>query len=198
LSNFILRLGTPDDLPLNGPPHVCRGKTCDKPAEKSTREKVAGSWKLGSKPGPLFKSANPASTVRPVHFHPEIVLSFDPRTDYQWSVMKKIISTLLVLTVAWAARAAIQTQTIEYKQGDATLEGVLVYDDAVKTKRPGILIVHQWKGVTDNEKKRAAMLAELGYVAFCADIYGKGIRPPTPAMSAPLRASSITVVPPKQ
>jgi len=94
--------------------------------------------------------------------------------------MKKTISTLLVLMVAWAARAAIQTQTIEYKQGEATLEGVLVYDDAVKTKRPGVLIVHQWKGVTDNEKKRAAMLAGLGYVAFCADIYGKGIRPPTP------------------
>ena len=44
-----------------------------------------------------------------------------------------------------------------------------------------MLIVHQWKGVTDYEKKRAEMLAQLGYVAFCADIYGKGIRPPTPA-----------------
>ena len=94
--------------------------------------------------------------------------------------MKKTISTLLVLVVAWAADAAIQTRTIEYKQGDTTLEGVLVYDDAVKTKRPGVLIVHQWKGVSAYEQKRAEMIAHLGYVAFCADIYGKGIRPQSP------------------
>ena len=95
--------------------------------------------------------------------------------------MKKLFCMLLALAGVLTARAAVQTQTIEYKQGDTTLEGVLVYDDVVKTKRPGVLIVHQWKGVTDNEKKRAEMLAQLGYVAFCADIYGKGIRPQTPA-----------------
>ena len=44
-------------------------------------------------------------------------------------------------------------------------------------KRPGILVVHQWLGLTDYEKHRAEMLAQLGYVAFCADIYGKGVRP---------------------
>ena len=40
-----------------------------------------------------------------------------------------------------------------------------------------MLVVHQWLGLTDYEKKRAEMLAQLGYVAFCADIYGKGVRP---------------------
>ena len=40
-----------------------------------------------------------------------------------------------------------------------------------------MLIVHQWKGLTDYEKKRAEMLAKLGYIAFALDIYGKGIRP---------------------
>lgn len=95
--------------------------------------------------------------------------------------MKKLICTLLALACVLTAHASIQTRTVEYQQGDTTLEGVLVYDDTVKTKRPGVLIVHQWRGVTDYEKKRAAMLAQLGYVAFCADIYGKGIRPPTPA-----------------
>jgi dienelactone hydrolase len=44
-----------------------------------------------------------------------------------------------------------------------------------------VLVVHQWKGLGDYEKARAQMLARLGYVAFCADIYGKGIRPPTTA-----------------
>ena len=47
-------------------------------------------------------------------------------------------------------------------------------------KRPGVLVVHQWLGLTDYEKHRAAMLAQLGYVAFCADIYGKGVRPQNP------------------
>jgi dienelactone hydrolase len=53
----------------------------------------------------------------------------------------------------------------------------LAYDDAVTGKRPGVLIVHQWLGLTDYEKHRAEQLAALGYVAFCADVYGKDIRP---------------------
>ncbi len=91
--------------------------------------------------------------------------------------MKKLLPALLTLACALPVVAAIQTKTVEYKQGDTTLEGVLVYDDAVKTKRPGVLIVHQWMGITDYEKHRAEMLAQLGYVAFCADIYGKGVHP---------------------
>lgn len=76
-----------------------------------------------------------------------------------------------------SVHAAIQSKTIEYQQGDTTLEGVLTWDDAVAGPRPGVLIVHQWLGITDYEKHRAEMLAQMGYVAFCADIYGKGIRP---------------------
>lgn len=86
-----------------------------------------------------------------------------------------LCTTLLLGTLTLPA--AIQTKTVEYKQGDTTLEGVLVWDDAISGKRPGVLIVHQWLGITDYEKRRATMLAQLGYVAFCADIYGKGVRP---------------------
>ena len=82
-----------------------------------------------------------------------------------------------MLLGAISSQAAIQSKTIEYKQGDTTLEGILVWDDAVKGARPGVLVVHQWMGLTDYEKHRAEMLAQLGYVAFCADIYGKGVRP---------------------
>jgi len=78
-----------------------------------------------------------------------------------------------------SAHAAIQTKTVEYKQGNTTLEGFAVYDDTIKGARPGVLIVHQWMGLTDYEKKRAEMLAQLGYIAFCADVYGKGVRPQT-------------------
>jgi dienelactone hydrolase len=91
--------------------------------------------------------------------------------------MKKLFLTILALAVATNLPAAIQTKTVEYKEGATTLEGVMIYDDAVKTPRPGVLIVHQWMGLTEYEKTRATMLAKLGYVAFCADIYGKGIHP---------------------
>jgi dienelactone hydrolase len=91
--------------------------------------------------------------------------------------MKILISTFAVCCGALLAQAEVHTETIEYKQGDTTLEGYLAYDNAFQGKRPGVLVVHQWLGLTDYEKKRAAMLAKLGYVAFCADIFGKGIRP---------------------
>lgn len=91
--------------------------------------------------------------------------------------MKKLFSVLLAAAGAVNAQAAIHTEAVAYKQGGTTLEGFLVYDDAIKGPRPGVLIVHQWLGLTDYEKHRAEMLAQLGYVAFCADIYGTGVRP---------------------
>ncbi len=86
----------------------------------------------------------------------------------------------LCLSTAVRSFSAIKSETVEYKEGNTTLEGVLVYDDSIATKRPGILIAHQWKGLSDYERKRAEMLAQLGYVAFAADIYGKGVRPADP------------------
>jgi dienelactone hydrolase len=91
--------------------------------------------------------------------------------------MEKILLTAMITTLAASVHAAIQTKTVEYKQGNTTLEGFTAYDDAIKGARPGVLVVHQWMGLTDYEKHRAEMLAQLGYVAFCADIYGKGVRP---------------------
>lgn len=75
------------------------------------------------------------------------------------------------------AAAKVITRTVEYTEDGTTLEGFLAYDDAVTGKRPGVLVVHQWMGLTDNERMRAKMLAEMGYVAFAADVYGKGVRP---------------------
>ena len=94
--------------------------------------------------------------------------------------MKQTLLLSLAVLSAIASRAAIHTETIEYKHGDTALEGFVAYDDATKAQRPGVLIVHQWKGLTGYEQKRAEMLAKLGYVAFCVDIYGKGVRPTTP------------------
>jgi dienelactone hydrolase len=91
--------------------------------------------------------------------------------------MKKLSLSLLAAVCAISVQAKLVTKTIDYKQGDTTLEGYLAYDDSFSGQRPGVLVVHQWMGLTDYEENRAVMLANLGYVAFCADIYGKGIRP---------------------
>src|SRR5688500_14775727 len=93
--------------------------------------------------------------------------------------MKRIFATttaalLLLATGATMASAAIKTETVEYKQGDTTLKGFLAYDDASTDKRPAVIIVHEWWGVTDYTKRRAHDVASLGYVAFVADMFGDG------------------------
>ncbi|MBS1109092.1 MAG: dienelactone hydrolase [Anaeromyxobacteraceae bacterium] len=92
---------------------------------------------------------------------------------------------LLVTT----ARAEIVTKTVEYKQGDTVLEGFLAYDGAGPAKKPGVLVVHDWLGVTADTRKRAEQLARMGYVAFAADIYGKGVRPASGKEAGPLAGS---------
>ena len=94
--------------------------------------------------------------------------------------MKILTLTVFLLAFAPPLHAAVQTKVIEYKQGDQILEGYLAWDDAVAGTRPGVLVVHEWTGLGDYAKMRANKLAELGYIAFAADIYGKSIRPATP------------------
>jgi len=91
--------------------------------------------------------------------------------------MKSIVATLIVLGCLWSASAEIKTQTVNYRDGDTELEGYLAYGDSIVGKRPAVLVVHQWMGLSDYEKKRCEMLAKLGYVAFAVDVYGKGVRP---------------------
>ena len=94
-------------------------------------------------------------------------------------MFNRIFAAFLIMA-SLSARSEIVSKPVEYKQGDAVLEGWSVYDDAIQGKRPAVLVVHQWKGLGDYEKKRAEMLARLGYNVFAADVYGKGIRPQTP------------------
>jgi dienelactone hydrolase len=94
--------------------------------------------------------------------------------------MKKFIFAFLVFVLPAAAQlsaADLHEETVAYAQDGNDLEGYLVYDGSNNGKMPGILIFHQWKGLSDYEKMRARMFAGLGYAVFCADIYGKGIRP---------------------
>ena len=89
--------------------------------------------------------------------------------------MRTIGMSLLLLALAPAATwAAVKTEVVNYKVGDKPFKGFIAYDDAVKTKRPGILVVHEWWGLDAYARRRAEQLAGLGYVAFAADMYGDG------------------------
>lgn len=94
--------------------------------------------------------------------------------------MKALKSLVLAVSLLTGVHAALVEKPVIYQQGGATLEGFHAYDDAVTGKRPGVLVIHQWTGLTEYEKGRCRMLAELGYNVFAADIYGQGIRPQPP------------------
>ena len=76
---------------------------------------------------------------------------------------------------AVSAQALVKTQAIEYKDGDVVLQGWAAWEDGFKEKRPGILVVHEWWGHGPYARRRAEMLARLGYTAFAVDMYGKGV-----------------------
>ena len=84
------------------------------------------------------------------------------------------LTAALLLAIGSAARAAIKTEAVTYKEGQAEAHSFIVYDDSVSGKRPGVLVVPEWWGLNDYPRMRAKMLAQLGYVAMAVDIYGDG------------------------
>jgi dienelactone hydrolase len=105
--------------------------------------------------------------------------------------MKLDLPLLTLLIATTMTRAAVHTETVTYKHGDTVLEGYFAYDDALPGKRPGVLVVHEWLGPNAYARKRAEMLAQLGYVAFALDMYGRGVRGTSPQdgpkLSAPYK-----------
>ena len=69
----------------------------------------------------------------------------------------------------------LKEENIAYTCDGVTMKGYVVYDENSITKRPAVLIVHEWWGLTDYPKFRAIELAKLGYVAMAVDIYGNGM-----------------------
>lgn len=65
-------------------------------------------------------------------------------------------------------------EEISYKTDSTTMNGYLAYSSDLKSKRPGVLVVHEWWGHNSYSRKRAEMLAEMGYVALAVDMYGEG------------------------
>jgi dienelactone hydrolase len=83
-----------------------------------------------------------------------------------------LVGATLALAFATAAHAAVKEEPVTYKDGDTTMKGFIVYDDAVTGKRPGIVLVHEWWGITKHMHGEARRFAEQGYTALIADMFG--------------------------
>ena len=89
-------------------------------------------------------------------------------------MLKHIAGALVAVSLSTAAQAAIKEEPVTYKDGDTTMKGFIVYDDAKKGKRPGIVVVHEWWGITKHTRGEARSYARQGYTAFVADMFGDG------------------------
>ncbi len=90
--------------------------------------------------------------------------------------MKQVILIVagLFFIFPFAVHADVQTEQIQYQGDGITMHGYLAYDDSVTGKRPAVLVVHEWWGHNEYARKRARMLAQLGYTALAIDMYGDG------------------------
>jgi dienelactone hydrolase len=84
----------------------------------------------------------------------------------------QLLGALLALSITAPAFAAIEEVPVTYADGGTTMKGFVVYDTAEKGKRPGIVMVHEWWGITKHMHNEAHRLARQGYIAFIADMYG--------------------------
>jgi dienelactone hydrolase len=103
-------------------------------------------------------------------------------------MIARLMLTVGLMAGAWLATAstaaagtvAVKSRTVDYKIGDQAFEGLFVYPQASKGKVPGVLMVHNWLGVSDETKRQAERVAKLGLAVFAVDVYGKGIRAKSP------------------
>ena len=70
----------------------------------------------------------------------------------------------------------VTSRLIEYDVDGETFEGVFYVDDTVVGARPAVIVCHAWSGRQPHEEEAAKRYAEMGYVGFAADVYGKGVR----------------------
>ncbi|MCB1179414.1 MAG: dienelactone hydrolase family protein [Leptospiraceae bacterium] len=101
--------------------------------------------------------------------------------------MKTLIVCFNILLLAYCSSAPskpsvdldiksdVVGEDVDYKIDKKDFQGYLAYDKSITGKRPGVLVIHEWWGLNDYPKKRAKQLADMGYVAFAMDMYGKGI-----------------------
>ncbi len=81
---------------------------------------------------------------------------------------------IILLLAATPLMAELVTAEVAYESDGLTMKGYLAYNDQFEGPRPGVLVVHEWWGHNDYSRKRAEMLADLGYTALAVDMYGDG------------------------
>jgi dienelactone hydrolase len=91
--------------------------------------------------------------------------------------MKRLLALYAVAAFAVSAQAAVVTKNIDYDVGGKKMQSVLVYDDAVKTARPGIVMTPDWMGMNPGQVELARQIAGQDYVILVADVYGADVRP---------------------
>lgn len=88
--------------------------------------------------------------------------------------MKALPLAAVLALAPLCASAAVKSKPLEYEAGGTKLQGFVAWDDAMKGKRPGVLVVHEWWGHNEHARNQAKRFAKAGYVAFALDMYGKG------------------------
>lgn len=94
--------------------------------------------------------------------------------------MNKTCIALALAGMVGVAEAAVVVKPHAYEIDGEAFEGLIIYDDAVTTPRPGLMMVPNWLGVTERSAEKAARAAGDKYVVFMADMYGKSVRPSNP------------------
>ncbi len=93
------------------------------------------------------------------------------------SAFVQLISLSLVFVsfgTSTAKTADVEGKEVVYNAGGLLMRGYIAFDKNRKGRRPGVLVVPEWWGITDYERHRARMLAEKGYTALAIDMYGEG------------------------
>ena len=110
--------------------------------------------------------------------------------------MKRLLVALLTLVLSACAGmgakpSAVKEEPVTYRDGNTTLKGFIVYDESRQGRRPGILVIHEWWGITPHVRGEARRFAEQGYTAFVVDMYGDARTADNPKDAGKLAGSVI-------
>jgi dienelactone hydrolase len=104
--------------------------------------------------------------------------------------MEKLLALAIFgLAMSSGAHGTVVVKDVTYKDGTTTYKGVLAYDDAMKEKRPGMIVVHEWWGITKHVRDYTKELASKGYTALAVDMFGEGKTADDPKTAGELSGS---------
>jgi dienelactone hydrolase len=113
--------------------------------------------------------------------------------NFSLTLMFMAMTTFISISGENPSDSRIKEENVTYSVGNKLFKGFVAYDESRVGRRPGVLIVHEWWGLTNYPKMRARKLAELGYVAMAVDMFGEGKIAASPseaqAMTAPFYAN---------